>query len=557
MYLLALLLVTQLAIPIKTDNDIRVTPLANPIFPFSLGGAYVTSRSHVFVKHIDLKTYESKLDEIQKILSETIVCRYCTDLPSLERLKITINDTVNLAFEKLGNFNSKPRNKRALINVVGRVEKWLFGTLSDEDGERYDNAIETLKQNQLSIYNDQKNSITVTKEFVNETTELLHKVKANNEYLEKQVSKLHRTIDDITTYLTSHHILNSLMQNCELLMGAIDNLQTSVTLAQMHTLTTSILPLTGINEIKGMMHQMYSNQISFKDNRNYYRYLFTEVGYIDSEILILIHFPITEITTLELYHLFPIPINNLTLIPEKPYLLLNATEHLYQEEPCHSIDEYCIANVNKLLTPPDCVVDILRGQNQNCTLTPIYTNTDLISPINSKYLIVIPLNTLKMQQTCRKSGFTDIRQPTLVRIPYRCKIEINGNLFINDQTRILGSPFTLPQIPITRSEATRSEVHVYQEIDLHHLTSVQRRINQLEVKPLKEETSTTTSIWTYLIIFILIILSLYSTYKVIKCYKQNNNPFNYIVSYVKGKPSNSEDSDTKNQSISDKNDVFP
>lgn len=224
MYLPALLLLILLT-PIKPDKTITTTPLTNPIFSFSLGKTYITSHSHVFIKHIDLKGYESKLNQIQVLLRETILCQPKT-LPSLERLKTTITETVNLAFQKLGNFMVKPRNKRALINVVGRTQKWLFGTLSDEDGQRYDNAIETLKQNQLSIYNDLKNSITVTKEFVNETTELLHKVKTNNEYLRKQVSKLRETVDEITTYLTTYHILNSLMQNCELLMEAIDNLQT-------------------------------------------------------------------------------------------------------------------------------------------------------------------------------------------------------------------------------------------------------------------------------------------------------------------------------------------
>lgn len=43
------------------------------------------------------------------------------------------------------------RVKRGLLNIVGRVQKTLFGTLDDTDAESYDKQIEELQSSQNNL----------------------------------------------------------------------------------------------------------------------------------------------------------------------------------------------------------------------------------------------------------------------------------------------------------------------------------------------------------------------------------------------------------------------
>lgn len=46
------------------------------------------------------------------------------------------------------------------------MQKWLWGTLNAEDGERYDKGITILKQNQQKFVKEVNNHVSLSKQFV-------------------------------------------------------------------------------------------------------------------------------------------------------------------------------------------------------------------------------------------------------------------------------------------------------------------------------------------------------------------------------------------------------
>lgn len=62
-----------------------------------------------------------------------------------------------------------------------------------------------------------------------------------------------------------------------------------------------------------------------------------------------------------IYHLYPIPINNQTIIPSKPILILGKKKHLEIQDTCLQVEEYLTCrgdakeNINK------CIPDLLMG----------------------------------------------------------------------------------------------------------------------------------------------------------------------------------------------------
>lgn len=546
---------------------INVTPLTNPIFPYKVGSTYITLRKHTFIKYIETSQYEQYLSQIQKVLDGISLCakeqsgtstlyELNESSPDLEPLKNHVRDSIQQAYLKLSNLKPQPiRRKRALFNFVGRAQGWLFGTLTDEDGERYDKVIATLDKNQQSIYHDFTDFVSISKNFMNETTKLFEKLNYNNKIIKQDLNELSQIVKNRARYMGLQQVLNMLLIDCNLLIEHIDNIQNSITFAELRTLTNSILPLNELMELISLMKQKYNDQIlDFHIKQEYYRYLYTELKYHNDNILILIHFPIVEKDVFDLFHLFPIPINNTTIIPYKPYILMNSSTHHYQEHSCHLIDKYCITHVNGWINQRDCIPQILRGNTQisGCPLTAIDFQMTLVEPVNDAYIIILPTQTVRITQECQPNGFTDISTPSLIQIPEHCTIVLKDIRYSNDETPIQGAPFHLPTIPKWHpSEATR-KIQIPGEIQLDELTKIQSKSSEFVIKPLDKVINIDgLKMFDIILIGVIVLILLFALYKFSKYFirRKPNHPL--LLWFSKSKPT------TTTHENQDLNDVFP
>lgn len=547
---------------------IGITPLTNPIFPYKIGSTHITFRKHTFIKYIETDQYERYLSKIEKVLNATpvyikipaeasVLYKSSNLKPDLEFLKNHVRDSIRQAYLKLSNLKPQiNRQKRALFNFVGRAEGWLFGTLTDEDGERYDKALATLDKNQQSIHHDFTNFVSISKNFMNETTRLFEKLNSNIQIIKQELSELSQVVDKITRYLSIQQIFNMLLINCNSLIEHIDNIQTSVTLAGLSTLTNSILPFNELTEVIAIMKNKFNNQIlDFHIIQEYYRYLHTELRYHNDNIMILIHFPIVEKDVFELFHLFPIPINNTTIIPDKPYILMNSSNHYYQEESCHPIDNYCVTHVKEWITQRSCIPEILRGNMEisDCPLTAIDLQATIIEPINDAYIIILPIRTVRINQKCKQDGFTDITVPSLVQIPEHCTIVLEGMKYSNEESTIQGGPFHLPAILEWHPNNATRKIQIPGEIQLDKLTKIQSQSSEIQIKPLQEINNTKElNVFEISLIVVIILILLCILYKLYRYLITKNGSNKFILRFSKSKLTT-----TGCENQDDKNDVFP
>lgn len=78
---------------------------------------------------------------------------------------------LNFDFDILGVYQGFPnRRRRGLVDDIGKVSKWLFGTLDSDDGKRFDQTLQILEKNQLLISDQASASLPMVKNF-NETIE--------------------------------------------------------------------------------------------------------------------------------------------------------------------------------------------------------------------------------------------------------------------------------------------------------------------------------------------------------------------------------------------------
>ena len=155
-----------LLILLSTAWSFEEKEINNPILPIVLGQTYITKNHHIIYYHINvtqinhcLDKLQNSLDLIQKILSQEKTKDNFFILTK-EKLKQTYNFLTSLK-ENTDLFTEKRKQKRGLINAVGKINKWLFGTLDNDDEQKYDSYISTLSKNQHTLNNEIKQSLSI------------------------------------------------------------------------------------------------------------------------------------------------------------------------------------------------------------------------------------------------------------------------------------------------------------------------------------------------------------------------------------------------------------
>lgn len=446
------------------SDDIKITPLKAPLFPYHLGNARIAYNKHTFVHYVELKPIIEQVSNIQHFYNTiaSTLNKTHSDKPAFSHynsLSNLLNHVRYLILEvkdKLNNILPHSRSKRGLLNFVGVASKWLFGTLDSDDAEKYDNAISELQNKQNSFVREVTMQISLTKRLIdnyNATITLLstnqNLIKQRLEYFEHNMNK---TIENIGAFLRAENTLDQIILNCQNLITFLNNLENAIAFAKLNILHTSVISASELELMIAYLTKVYNEDhvAQFKNLISYYQVAGTQVIYLSNKIMFAIHLPILLKEKFEKYHLFPIPFNNTAIIPSHPYLVLG-TDHLqYENERCPSIEDIYICQ-HKLETKiNDCAAALIHEANsKNCHLTPTKVTATILEAINSQHIIAIPSGKpLKLQKICNDNGHFWIENPNLIEIPFNCGAKIENQVYWNKEDLTLGRPFTLPEITI-------------------------------------------------------------------------------------------------------------
>lgn len=159
-----------LVLPVYNTEEISLSRIKNPILPMKLGNAKLIYSKHTFLHYIELKPIFKQLLNIEKYFNDLkshITHENITNHISYHGISqnaiIQTQFLIDITQQKLRNLNPHFRNKRGLINIIGKVNKWLFGSLDSEDGDRYNKAIIQLENKQKSAINELNLQISLSK----------------------------------------------------------------------------------------------------------------------------------------------------------------------------------------------------------------------------------------------------------------------------------------------------------------------------------------------------------------------------------------------------------
>jgi hypothetical protein len=299
---------------------------------------------------------------IRNIINNTL-SNYTTTFSSRVTYRNILNNLlthahflIKQADNKLKNLAPHIRTKRGLIDFVGKTSKFLFGTLYSEDSTNFEKAIDTFSRNQKSINEQMQMQISLTQHLIDHYNHTITTLNNNKKLIELRLNyfehNLIKSFDNISSFLRAQNTLDQIILNSQNLITLLDNLENAVTFAKLNTVHNSIISVSVIKHILNTLTNLYKlDKIPlFQNILSYYQLTDLRASINKDKIIFAIIMPIFNPDNFDYYHLYPIPHNNLTIIPEQPLLMLSSLNHQYEDEPCGAIEDLYICP-DKLTTP--------------------------------------------------------------------------------------------------------------------------------------------------------------------------------------------------------------
>lgn len=534
-----LITITTILVLQTHSNDIQLTTLKNPILPIELGNAKLIYNKHTFLHYVDLDSILKQLTNIEKYfltIKSYLKNNNATNPISYHGLSesaiLRTSYLIETTQDKLQNLYPHIRIKRGLFNIVGKANKWLFGTLDADDGKKYDKAIKSLEHNQRNIINELNLQVSLSKNLVNSYNKTISVLNENQKKLEYSLrvfkNVVEKTINDLNNYISFQGIVSQINLDCQNLITFIDNLEDAIMFAKLNALHNSIISSSELQQMLDYLKTIYNNaEIPyFKNVLSYYQFLGTQVTFSNTKVIFAIHVPIIRPESFTFHHLYPIVQNHKIFIPKYPYLARKEEKIQFEEAACPSLEEvyYC----NEDFHPNDhCTLQLLEGSSfDSCPILEVNTQEAIAEQITQEEILVIPMKKERLFSKCNTDQFLEISLPTLVKVPKTCQIQIGTKKFINDIRFKQGKPLILPDINISHFNSSV----VYRtpnltKLNFEDIYRLNDMANQLSPITAVNEAPDSSTIIGYIILCVAILLSLFLLWK----YKTQFGPISKLL----------------------------
>lgn len=480
----------------------------NPgLLPIHLGQAKLKDSTHEFIHYFDLQPIKNQINTIidqYNAIEVSIKEDLCFPfMYSLSNFKEHILFQINLAKQKFLSVYpfENIRTKRALINALGSVVKFISGNLDQEDAKHYDEAIDQLQINQDKIINTFNKQISLNIKLLDNYNETLNLIQHNQDVILQRINDVQQEISkqnfEFSQYQKVRDVLDQISDNLNSLILFLTDLENAITFSKLGTLHRSILNIDEmkiiINKLQNLYHSeqlMYINDI---DLYNYYNLIEVKSYYSGYRLVFVLSIPIVHPHYFNYYHLYPIPTPNLTtIIPKKPYLANYKDLYQYQDYPCQHLNPnyYCSEiQINHLTEQEDCITSILNMGNQvNCQLTHISLKSNIVEKIDSMHYLLISPHENKIQINCYKIDFINLKGTYLITLPLGCSFEFINTKFTNEKGTTESQPLLLPEIKIHASKQNIT----YEKLELKNISPDQLITLKNNQKELVINTSTSS-----------------------------------------------------------------
>jgi hypothetical protein len=235
--------------------------------------------------------------------------------------------------------------KRGLINLVGHIQKTLFGTLDDEDGEMYTTQIRELQNsraNLLKIADKHTSILKLTNNAFNDAQIVERQLASLNTSYNNLVQNLNRVwyqVDMLNVRTAVTQQITTLLLLLQQLVFETDLVGEIISAAQNGIIHSSMISTTELRmQLRDILISLPGRlQLPF-DVNNISLYELSKVSkmaivYTNGTLIFELVIPLLNPVELTLYHIIPLPVQKdkiyMHLTPEFEYMAISKTHEYY------------------------------------------------------------------------------------------------------------------------------------------------------------------------------------------------------------------------------------
>lgn len=292
------------------------------IEPF--GSAVVYSNQWTIAGTVEIPDWDNTI--LQIIKSKSLITDFCEkriiDLQHCKSWQHRLDNRIRDGRDRIEHIkffnNEKPRNsKRGLINVVGHVSKFLFGTMDSTDEEEIKASLSKLENQRENSWNFLDKQVTLMCDNFALITAPINSLKENQINITNTVNKIISQNENLTGRIASIELVQKLEENVENSMDNLDNIIRSLNkfITIYSSLVAHQLPIELIET--GTLLKIYRELVKEKHlNINLIKKeIFFEIAtvrwtQIENTLVYKIQFPTEMTESLDVANVIPYPVQN-------------------------------------------------------------------------------------------------------------------------------------------------------------------------------------------------------------------------------------------------------
>lgn len=475
----------------------------------------MTTHHHTFLQYINLIDIEDQIQQLQNQL-QNYKSQLSNNTYTLYEFQI------NYLTDKLGKVSNQlqslepNRVKRGLIDSLGSVVKSVTGNLDYTDALKYNHAINILQNNQDKLANEFNNQISLNKEWMNKSNNVLIQLVENqvkiNETLRVLLNVTDKT-DDLIKYTRFSQILTILSNNVDDLMLELIKIENTLAFIRASSTHHSSLDIDSLRIMVNRLEKIYSkDEILRLELREYYNIISPGSYFNEKQIVIVFKFPIVSKDIYDLYRLSIVPNKNQqALIPTYPFIATNDKSFVYIEAECSKYNNWYLCEkevTHQIRTKSDCIQELISNQalQESCQFTTVFMSKEAMEKLDDQHYILSFPHPTKIQLVCGREDFISLQGSYLVTIPTSCHLRTTEFTLINENDEIQGQPLKLINIPYDaeKQDAASNYIHL-NSINLRGLHNIQNKI--MIRQPVKLENAQSDVLYHTTIPFYVVMLS--------------------------------------------------
>lgn len=348
MYRLSLLILLTITTLTATQTiDIHDLTNNNGYIPIKIGEHRVIEYYKKVLHIVNITEYEQTIT----IIKDNINVLQTSNTDS-KTLLDTINKNYILLVTKVNNLIPHFKQRRGLVNIIGKGLKFIAGTMDSDDEEQINKALQLLSEDQKMITSKLDNQIFINQEISSQIQNITNHINFQQtiikDYLNTFKDTLQNRIETIEDELIFMQRIHQIDNDITLLRNHVDDIGQIIFSSKLGIIPTDILTKTELDLI---------------DDYDTYENIKITVTFHDNNIAIILSIPQYSKETLSQILFEPIPNKeNFSIFIENNEVFTDKNNNIFEL----NVKDNLLKNLVEV--KDDCVKNIIKFEEANCKL---------------------------------------------------------------------------------------------------------------------------------------------------------------------------------------------